>query len=47
MNSAEWRPWWAAVRDLTAVLRTIDRVAASVPSTVPTDTAHAVQEPAP
>lgn len=25
MNSSEWRPWWAAVRNLTAVLQTADR----------------------
>jgi hypothetical protein len=27
MNSTEWRPWWAAVRDLAAVLHTVDRAA--------------------
>lgn len=25
MNSSEWRPWWAAVRNVCAVLRSVDR----------------------
>jgi hypothetical protein len=46
MNSAEWRPWWAAVRDLAAVLHTVDRAVATTGGhATASDAADPAQEP--
>jgi hypothetical protein len=35
MNSSEWRPWWAAVRHVCGVLRTVDAGPAASPVAAP------------